>query len=181
MKKEVLGITGLAGAGKDTAAEYLRENYGFKWLNFSDILVEEAKKRGLKTNKINLSKLGNEYREEYGKAGLAVKIMEEIKSSGNSKFVVTGFRSPEEVEYIKNRVNSFMLIEMRTKKELRWRRRKESDPQTKKEFFKRDKEDIKKKGLGKVLKMSDQVIKNNSTRESLYKILEELLRDFRNQ
>lgn len=181
MEKEVIGIAGLARSGKDTAAKYLKREYGFKWLNFSDILVKEAKKRGKKPTKASLSRIGDKYREKHGKAGLAVEIMNKIENSGSLEFVITGFRSPEEVEYIKKRVNKFLMAEIKTKKELRWKRREESDPNTKKEFFKRDEVDIKKKGLGEVLERADITIENNSNLKSLYRSLDELVKKFKDQ
>jgi len=38
----IIGLTGLARCGKNTAADYLKKKYGFEVLVFSDILVEEA-------------------------------------------------------------------------------------------------------------------------------------------
>lgn len=41
----ILGLVGLAGSGKSTAAVYLVEKYGFKQINFKDALVAEVKDR----------------------------------------------------------------------------------------------------------------------------------------
>lgn len=39
----VIGLTGFAGAGKSTVAQYLAKNHGFKRINFKDGLVNEMK------------------------------------------------------------------------------------------------------------------------------------------
>jgi len=175
MEKRVLGITGLANAGKDTVAKYLKDKYSFEWLNFSDILADEAKKQKIEPTKMNLSKIGVKYREEHGMGGLAIGILKKIEKSKNEKFVVTGFRSPEEVDYIRNHVDDFVLVEIRTNPDLRWKRKKKSDPQVEEEFFKRDKIDKETKGLGKVLEIVDSVIENDSSFKDFYKKIDELM------
>ncbi|GAF86333.1 unnamed protein product [marine sediment metagenome] len=169
MEKKVLGITGMASAGKDTIAKYLKDKYDFEWLNFSDILADEAKKKKIEPNKMNLSKIGDEYRKKYGMGGLAIGILKKIEKSKSENFVVTGFRSPEEVDYIRNHVDDFILIEIRTKPEVRWNRRKKDDPQAEEEFFERDRRDKELKGLDKVLEIADEIVENNSSFEELYK------------
>lgn len=174
MEKKVLGITGLASSGKDTVAKYLKDKYNFEWLNFSDILVDEAKKKKLEPNKMNLSKIGDEYRKKHGMGGLAIAILKKIEKSKNNNFVVTGFRSPEEVDYIRNNVDNFELIEVRTNPEKRWKRKKESDPQSEEEFFERDRRDKEMKGLGKVIELTDDIIENDSTFQDLYRRVDKL-------
>lgn len=174
MEKRVLGITGLASSGKDTVAKYLKDKYKFEWLNFSDILIEEAKKKKLKPDKMNLSKIGDEYRKKHGMGGLAIAILQKIEKSKSENFVVTGFRSPEEVDYIRNNVDNFDLIEIRTDPNKRWERKKDSDPQNEDEFFERDRRDKEMKGLGKVIEMADEVIENDSNFQELYKRIDKL-------
>lgn len=176
--KKILGVTGLAGCGKDTVAKYLVEKYNFDWFNFSDILRDECKKQNIEPTKMNLSKIGDKYREEKGMGGLAVGILEKIKKSEKNKIAITGFRSPEEVDYIRNNVEDFTLIEIRTDPLIRWERRKESDPQNKEEFFERDSRDKELKGLGKVIDISDEVISNNSTVQDLKKETDKFITDF---
>jgi dephospho-CoA kinase len=168
MEKKVLGITGMARSGKDTAAKYLRDKYTFEWLNFSDILTDEAKKKKLEPNKMNLSKIGDEYRKKHGMGGLSVGILKKIEKSKNENFVVTAFRSPEEVDYIRNHVDDFTLIEIRADPETRWNRRNKDDPKTEEEFFERDRRDKELKGLSEVLELADEIITNDSSLEEFY-------------
>jgi len=169
----IIGLTGLAGSGKDAAANFLSEKYGYKLLVFSDILVEEAKKRGTEPTKMNLSILGDELRTETGNAVLAKKILEKIDPEKN--YVLSGFRSPEEVYAIQNEVLDFYLVYIDADKATRFKRRRPEDPRTEKEFFARDERDVSNKGLGRVIEMADFTIANNGTLQELEKKVEELL------
>lgn len=48
----IVGLTGFAGSGKDTAAEYLIQNYGFKPVKFADALKDMLRAIGLTTEEI---------------------------------------------------------------------------------------------------------------------------------
>ncbi len=169
----IIGLTGLAGSGKDAAAKFLSEKYGYKLLVFSDVLKEEAKKRGTEPTKMNLSILGDELRAKSGNTVLAKKLLEKIDPEKN--YVLSGFRSPEEVYAIQNEVLDFYLVLIDAEKTVRFKRRRPEDPQTEKEFFARDERDISNKGLDKVIEMADYTIVNNGTLQELEGKVEELL------
>jgi hypothetical protein len=56
----ILGITGFIGSGKDTAAEYLIQNYGFKGIKFADGLKDMMRAIGLTTEEMEDRKLKEE-------------------------------------------------------------------------------------------------------------------------
>jgi dephospho-CoA kinase len=169
----IIGLTGLAGSGKDSVAKYLNEKYGFLVLVFSDVLVEEAKKRGIEPTKMNLSVIGDEFRTAGGNAAIAKKLLEKIDTEKN--YALSGLRSPEEVYAIQNEVLDFNLVYIDSQKNTRFKRRRPEDPQTEKEFFERDERDIENKGLGKVIEMADYTIANEGTLEELHKKVDELI------
>ncbi|MEM7820278.1 MAG: AAA family ATPase [Candidatus Aenigmatarchaeota archaeon] len=182
----VLGLTGLAGCGKSTVANYLKSKYGFEFLVFSDVLKEEAKRRGLLTGKESLeeskrilSMLGENLRKETGNnAILAVKVIERIKSMGLEKVVVDGFRSPAEVELFRKEFPSFQLFNVFAPAEVRFKRRQlEDHTLTRADFESRDKEDIEKKGLDVVIKMADFTLNNSSDYRSLFLQIDHLMRN----
>ena len=85
----IVGLTGLARAGKDTIAKYLVEKYNFKHLDFArDALFAEADKRGIEKDKMSLSILGDELRQEGGRAVLAKIINSKIKEITQSGIFV---------------------------------------------------------------------------------------------
>lgn len=178
----VLGLTGFAGSGKSTVAAYLKK-YGFELLSFSDVLREEANKRGLlkdvplEQQKMILSQFGNAWRAQTGKREIiAERLVEKIKTADFKKVIVDGFRSPEEVELFRARFDNFKLIYVTAEQFTRFERRQHEDSAASKEmFFRRDAMDMKEKGLGDVVQMADMTIKNNSTFVVLFKQLDDLL------
>lgn len=169
----------MARCGKDTIAEYLRDKYGYKILVFSDVLKEEAVKRGIEPTKMNLSILGDELRETGGNAVLAKKLLESIDTEKD--YVISGFRSPEEVFAIQNEVIDFYLVYVDAEKATRFKRRKEVDPQDEKGFFERDERDIQNKGLGRVIEMADYTVDNNGALDELYRKTEELIKEIESE
>ena len=173
----IIGITGLSRSGKNTVAEYIEKKYKFNHLDFyKDVLLEEAKKRGIKEDdKMSMSFLGDDLRAEVGRGVLAKLLLKKMEEG--KEYVITGFRSPEEVDFVRNECeDDFWLVEVKAEKMTRFSRRNEKDPSTINEFFQRDTGDIYNKGLGKVLKMADLKIENNSSFEELHKKIDMLMK-----
>lgn len=164
MSMQIIALTGLARAGKDTAAKYISTKYGFKWFDFSrDILLEELKARKLEPSKENMSSLGDELRKKYGPDALAQKLVEKIKESGAKSVVVSGVRSPEEAGYLKSHSKTFVLIKLVADANKRIKRSGNAD------IERRDEQDIKNKGLADVLEIADITLENNGTIDALYR------------
>lgn len=53
----IVGLTGFIGSGKDTAAEYLIQNYGFKPVKFADGLKDMMRAIGITTEELEDRKL----------------------------------------------------------------------------------------------------------------------------
>lgn len=180
----VIGITGLASSGKGEVAKYF-ESKGFVKLIFSDLIHEEAEKRGLLKGKEGYeekkgvySNLGDVLRKKYGRKGiLAEFLLKRIKDMKLENVVIDGFRSVEEVLYFRDNVNNFYLINVEADERIRFERRKLDDPKATLERFRnRDQRDIKEKGLGKVLMIADFKIDNNGGLEYLHEQLERIIR-----
>jgi dephospho-CoA kinase len=94
----VIGLTGLAGSSKGEACAYLKSR-GFTVLSFSDILRDEATRRGILTGSLEeqkaaLSRLGEQLRKESGDWGILARM---LAGRVKTDTVVDGFRSVEEV------------------------------------------------------------------------------------
>ena len=74
----IIGLTGKNASGKGEVANYLKAK-GFVYYSHSDIIREEATKRGLEHTRDNLIALGNELREKFGSSYLAQQINNKIK------------------------------------------------------------------------------------------------------
>ncbi len=167
MQNIIIGITGLARSGKDTVADYIAEKHNFKVFTMSDTLRGECMKRNLEITKDNLSLIGDAMRKEFGNDIVAVKTIE--KAGNFPRSIITGVRSPEETDVFKGHCPGFILLAIEALDSIRFGRRTEKDPDTEAGFFSRDERDMKNKGMGDVIEMADQAIKNDSTLDELYR------------
>ncbi len=170
----IIGVTGLARAGKDSFADYLAKAYGFVKLNMSDCLRDQLVRDSKEPSKMNMSILGDEWRAKWGYDIIIRKTLECAQSL--PKVIITGFRSVEEVSFMKSNSDKFMLVAIVASDETRFSRRNSDDPQDFDSFIARDIRDIEKKGLDKVLALADYVIDNDSNDWNLYGKCEEFLK-----
>ncbi len=96
----MLGLTGPLAAGKGEAAVYL-EQKGFVFFSLSDIIRQEAKKRSMDTSRTTMIALGNELREKHGPTVLALRTLENIRSSQARHAVIDSVRNVHEVQTLK--------------------------------------------------------------------------------
>lgn len=165
-KPIIVGVTSLANAGKDTFASRLVSEYSFTQLNLSDVLRDELIKQGKEPTKDNMSILGSELRKQYGRDIVIRMFMD--KASLYGKVIITGIRSPEEVDYLRQNSDYFVLVKLTAPLDLRFKRRKSLDPQTIEGFTFRDERDIKNMGLDKVIESADYEISNTGSLDELY-------------
>ena len=177
MSNMIIGITGLARAGKDTVADYIADRYNFKVFTMSDTLKGECMKRNLEITKDNLSHVGDAMRKEFGNDIVAVKTIEKAKNFPKS--IITGVRSPEETDLFKRESSHFILLSIAAEDDKRFERRSEKDPKTETEFFARDERDMENKGLGDVLEMSDRDIENNGTFDELHEKVDKFIENIK--
>lgn len=173
----IIGLTGPNGSGKGEVARYL-ESKGFTYLSLSDVVREEAARRGLEATRKNLIRIGNDLRRHYGPAILAKRIRKKI----SNKTVVDSIRNPHEVEELKKE-KDFFLISIEAPLELRFQRCLErgriGDARTLEEFQMREEiensEDASCQQIEECMKRADHVIMNKGTMEELYKKVQDLL------
>src|SRR3989338_234154 len=182
----IIGLTGKNASGKGEAANYLKTK-GFVYYSLSDVLREEATKRGIEHSRDNLIDLGNELREKFGPNYLAKQINNKIGdskklSTNDHFFVVDSIRSPYEAkELMKNK--DFILVGIDATIEIRFerllRRNRLGDAKTLEEFKKQEeRENLKSdtnQQLDETFKLADIVIANDETLEELHKKIDEML------
>lgn len=184
----IIGLTGKNASGKGEAANYLKEK-GFIYYSLSDVIREEATKRGLEHSRDVLIRLGNESREKYGPSYLAKQTNKKIKQQGKNKnqnFVIDSIRSPFEAkELMKNK--GFVLVGIDAPIELRFKRLLErnrlGDAKTLDEFKQQEQRENLNSDTNQQIDatfgMADEVIMNDGTLEELYKKIDELLKDIK--
>ena len=182
----IIGLTGKNASGKGEAANYLKTK-GFVYYSLSDVIREEATKRGLGHSRGNLINLGNELRQKFGPKYLAEqinnKIKQQLKTSKSQNFVIDSIRSPFEAkELMKNK--EFMLVGVDAPIELRFKRLLErnriGDAKTLEDFKKQEqRENLKSdtnQQLDETFKLSNKLIVNDGALEDLYNQVEDLLK-----
>ncbi len=99
MKKEMIGITGMSGAGKGTVVEMLTK-IGFKHFSASELLLEKVIGKNLPQNRDSLIAMGNELRGKYG-PGYVVEELIRRGQSTTGGVVIESVRTIGEVETLK--------------------------------------------------------------------------------
>lgn len=176
----IIGITGFNSSGKDTAAEHLKKK-GFTSFSLSDMIRDEATKRGISQDRANLQKLGNELREKFG-AGVLAKMAVQRVHGKNTDFVITSIRNPSEVEELR-KLKEFVLFGVDCPIETRYERARNRARDKDVISFEKFKESEQLENssletgqqLDKVMKMSDRRIANDSTVEIFHKRIDDAL------
>lgn len=163
---QVLILLGKARSGKDTIADFLVKEFGFRKFVFSSVLEEELKKQGKEITKKNMALLGDELRKEFGMNIVAKKLLEKVFEE--KKIVFVGARSLEETELIKEKFPQAKLVLVEAEEKKRFNRRNELDENDLKSFSERDLIDSEKKGMEKVFALSDFKLENNSSLSDLF-------------
>lgn len=180
----IIGLTGTKASGKGEVANYLKEK-GFIYFSLSDIVREEAMKKGFKDYTVKQSQdIGNELRKKYGPGILASRIIKKIKQ--NKNYVIDGIRNPGEIKEFR-KLKHFYLIAIDAPQEQRYRwlvaRGRASDPKSWSEFLEMDKRDLGNgeqtigQQVASCMAMADFHIKNDSTIIALHKKVDTILKN----
>jgi dCMP deaminase len=177
----IIGMTGTKASGKGIVTEILKEK-GFFYTSTSDQVRKEAAARGMATYTIaDLQNIGNEIREKFGSEELIKRCLKE--SEGKDNIVIDGIRNPGEIKEIK-KVGGIMIavdaaVELRFERLLS--RKRESDPKTLEAFKQMEARDRGNKEsetgqqVDKCMEMSDHLIINDTTLETLKTKIEYIL------
>lgn len=179
----IIGITGPAAAGKDSVANYLVSK-GFSHASLSNVIREEAKKRGVEFTRGNLIQLGNQLRDNFGGEYLAKLALKQAQGPGAKNLVLTSIRHPAELKFLKN-ANDFKLWQVTAPQDLRWQRAKNkpnSEDLGDFEEFKQweeyeDSTDQDRQQLSVIASQADAEIINDKGLPELYRVIDELLEE----
>jgi len=116
----IVGIAGTNSAGKDSVANILKDA-GFEQFSLSDSIREEAKGRGLPSDRDVLIRLGNELREKFGPGILGDRIIDIIKKKNVAKASVISIRNPAEAQAL-SKHDDFFLVWVDAPPQLRYER-----------------------------------------------------------
>ncbi len=169
----VIIVIGLARAGKDTAADYISEKYGYAKYTFSSVLREMIEKRSEKATKEKMLRLGDMIRKQIGMDAVAKLLDKKISEKDN--IVLAGPRSIEEINYFRKKFPLLKLVKVSAGKESRFGRKSRIDPQDAGGFYARDERDVETKGFGKVLDAAEIEIQNTGKKGKLFEQIDAMM------
>jgi dephospho-CoA kinase len=176
--KTGLGIVGLPGAGKTTAAKAVAE-LGYPVISMGDIVREEAMKRGLKPTAEVMNTFIHQIRQEEGPTVVAEKCLSKCRTLEAPLIAIEGIRSLQEIDLFRKSFMHFVLVAIKASKERRFEnlrsRGREDDPKSPKDLEIRDWEE-ERLGLLDAIREADVVIENVGGPEDLKDRMKLLLR-----
>lgn len=172
----VIGITGTIGAGKDTLMELLKNEYGFKHYSVRQYLIELLEESGTEVNRLSMTNLANDLREEHGPAYIIEQLFNKAKKEdGNA--VIESIRTPGEVEFLKE-ASDFYLFAVDADPNLRYERVQERKSVTDRVDFntfmaeeqrEMSNEEPHMQNIAACVRVADYRFRNNASIEMLYK------------
>ena len=165
IKKVVVGITGMPGAGKGVFRRTI-QRLGYPFVIMGDEVREEVKRRELKPNPENLAETMLNLRKIEGSAAIAKRCILKLKNQPRRVVFIDGIRSLNEVEEFKKHFPMFILITIHASPKTRYqrlvRRRRSDDPTDWDTFMERDLRELGI-GMGDVISVADYMIVNEGT------------------
>ncbi len=121
MKKTIIGLVGETGSGKDTVAEYLRDNYNAKLMRFSDPLKDTLSIYFDKLSKDDQAWLYEVFRERFGDDVLSKAIQKRVEDIDAELVIINGLRMPSDYDFMQRFPDSKVLY-VTVPSKLRWKR-----------------------------------------------------------
>ena len=175
----VLALIGKRASGKNIFAEYLRDRYRFRLLDYTrDVLAPVLRKQGKPVTRENLTALAMGLRKRYGNDILTKRLCRKI--SGNKSIVISGMRFPAEAAYLHRTFgDGFKLIAVEADPRLRYNRARKRGIKGEKclafkEFIKLESLPTERI-IPRAMELADFVIANNKTPRDLYRKIDNLM------
>lgn len=168
---KIIGLAGTNGSGKDTVAEFLRDEYGYYVISATDMLKEELKKLSWPMDRTHKRKLGNQWRREQGLGVIVQRAVDEAKAAGRDKLVVGSLRNAGEADLVHELDGKVIWVDadplLRYQRISSGNRNRVEDDKTYREFIRDEQAEMNEQGdsatlnMGQVKTKSDIFIENN--------------------
>ena len=175
----VIGLTGLPGAWKGTAAAYLVEKYGAKAHRFSTPLRDILNRVYQPITRQNMQKLATSLREIFGKDMFAETLLKDLDKERASLAIMEGMRYEDEYRILK-RNPAFRLVAIDAPFDIRLQRIRErgendDDRTLTAEKFAQQHEYETERGIANLVALADYRLDNRGTRAELNAQLDALM------
>jgi cytidylate kinase len=99
---KIIGLSGTNGSGKDTVGHVLALKHKFLFVSVTDLLREEAKRRGLTVERENLRAISAEWRRKYGYGVLVDQAYNHYKELEEeyAGLAISSLRNPHEADRV---------------------------------------------------------------------------------
>lgn len=176
--KKVIAVVGMSGSGKSEAGIFFKEK-GWEVLRFGAVIDEGLQAEGLPWTAENNIYYREKIRKELGMAAVAMKMMPKIDAAmqTDKEIILDGLYSWEEYTTLKEKFPYLFLLCVFASPAIRYERlasRKER-AFSKEEAGVRDLTELQNLNKGGPIAMADYLIKNEGTKEELYRELEKFL------
>lgn len=147
---KLIGIGGTNGSGKDTVSKFLADN-NYLFVSVSDLLRDEAKKRGLPLEREILRSISAQWRREYG-LGILVDRAVELYKNQEDKYVgvvATPMRNVGEAKRIHELGGKLIWVDADPKiryERIRSRNRSAEDDKTFEQFLQEEQDEMHQAG-----------------------------------
>ncbi|HVX58400.1 MAG TPA: AAA family ATPase [Candidatus Saccharimonadales bacterium] len=103
MPKNIIGIGGTNGSGKDSLSEFLRDDLGWLFVSASgDLIIPELKARGESLERPQMAALTTQWRKQLGMGAVVDKAYEQFQAQGGlgkyKGLVISSLRHPGEAD-----------------------------------------------------------------------------------
>lgn len=175
--KTIIGITGTIASGKDSVGEYISKKLKIPSFKISQLILDEAQKRGISLVREKLAEFGKQFAKEFGEDYCAKILLSKIEREG----VITGIRQLAQIDFLKDNSN-FILISVDAEPKIRFNRTKSrkyvKEAESLERFIKDEIKENSGEGPQKVfecMKLADYEIENNSSIKELYSKIDKIL------
>jgi cytidylate kinase len=99
---KIIGISGTNGSGKDAMGHVLALKHNFLFVSVTDLLREEAKRRGISVDRENLRLISAEWRRKYGYGVLVDQAYNQYKQLEDkyAGLAIASLRNPHEADRV---------------------------------------------------------------------------------
>ena len=175
VRLEIIAIAGMPASGKGEAMDFFVRK-GFHCFSLGDAVREEAERSGTEPTAGNLAHIASSTRAELGDDIWAKRTADIIKRHEYDRIIIDGARSMSELEAIEKEFSvGIRVIAIHASPEIRFKRvisRARSDDSADRAVFTARDERELGYGLGEVIALSDFMVINGSSLESLKSRLE---------
>jgi dephospho-CoA kinase len=177
---KIIGLSGTNGAGKDTVGELLAEHHNFLFVSVTEMLRDEARRRGSPVEREVLRNISAQWRRHHGLGVLVDKALEYFKSQEKhyDGLVMSSLRNPGEIDRLHELGGQLIWVDADPK--VRYdrifsRRRGREDDKTFEQFLTEEEAEMKPMGdeatlnMGAVKEHADITIQNNTNDVAVFR------------